>query len=247
MQDPDTHLVEDVGYGKYFDRGPAAGVSQWRCSAVIKKNGGIGVVAEYGWRADDFGYPEVLVHETSGVREWRDEFWFQAEEAAVAFGVLVIDGVQGRNAFDHEALVEVSTYDAGSSLDDDVDDTKVVGHDGEVLGEGVPLREALVRAGILSEARLGQDPDGGSDEDSGADECSDGSRGGQLGEQDGSEDDSSDSGGSSDSGDSSGSGDSSDSDSDLDGDSDLEGNECPACGACWRIGERCRPGCDGEQ
>jgi len=68
MQDPDTHLVEDVGYGKYFDRGPAAGVSQWRCSAVIKKNGGIGVVAEYGWRADDFGYPEVLVHETSGVR-----------------------------------------------------------------------------------------------------------------------------------------------------------------------------------
>ena len=56
----------------------------------------------------DFGYPELLVHETNGVREWRNEFWFQAEEAAVAFGVLVIDGVQGRNAFGHEALVRWS-------------------------------------------------------------------------------------------------------------------------------------------
>ena len=69
------------------------------------------MVAEYGWRSDDFAYPELLVHERNGVRKWWNEFWFQAEEAAVAFGVLVIDGVQGRNAFDHEApLVEVSTF-----------------------------------------------------------------------------------------------------------------------------------------
>ena len=110
-----------------------------------------------------FGYPELLVHETNGGREWRDEFWFQAEEAAVAFGVLVIDGVQGRNAFDHEAVVEVSTFDANTNLADDVEFVKVVALDGEVLDDGVPLRAALVKAGILSAARLGSGLDGDSD------------------------------------------------------------------------------------
>jgi len=238
-QAPDTHLVEKAGFGKYFDRGPEASEERWQCSIVLKSSGGIGVVAKYGWRANEFGYPELLVHETSGVQEWRDEFWFQAEGAAVAFGVLVIDGVQGRNAFDHEAVVEVSTFDANTNLADDVELARVVALDGEVLDDGVPLRAALVKAGILSAARLGPDPDGGSDMDGSGDEGSDGSGGS---EQDGSvgtteTDDSRDSGGSGDSSDGSGSGDDSTTDSDLDGDPDLVGNECLSCGACWRIGE----------
>ena len=249
MQAPDTHLVENACSKKYFDRGPEASEEQWQCSVVVTSSGAIGVVAKYGWRADAFGYPELLVQETSGVGEWRDEHWFQVEEAAVAFGVLVIDGVRGRNAFDHEAVVEVSTFDANTNVADDVDFVKVVALDGEVLGDGVPLREALVRAGILSAARLGPEPKGDSGTDGSDDGCSDGSEGGQLSERDGSSgtaetDDGSDGGCS---GDSDGSGDSSESDSDLDGDSDLEGNECGACGACWRIGEQCRLGCRGEQ
>ena len=249
MQAPDTHLVENACSKKYFDRGPEASEEQWQCSVVVTSSGAIGVVAKYGRRADAFGYPELLVQETSGVSEWRDEHWFQAEEAAVAFGVLVIDGVRGRNAFDHEAVVEVSTFDANTNLADDVDFVKVVALDGEVLDDGVPLRTALVRAGILSAARLGPDPGGGSDLDGSGDEGSDGSGGS---EQDGSvgtteTDDSRDSGGSGDSSDSDGSGDDSTTDSDLDGDPDLVGNECLSCGACWRIGEQCRPGCEGEQ
>ena len=259
-QAPDTHLVERAGLGKYFDRGPEASEERWQCSIVLTPNGGIGVVAKYGWRANEFGYPELLVHETNGVQEWRDEGWFRAEGTAVAFGVLVIDGVQGRNAFDHEAVVEVSTFDANTNLADDVELARVIAFDGEVLDDGVPLRAALVKAGIVSAARLGPDPDGGSDMDGSGNEGSDGSGGG---EQDGSvgrtdtddsrgsgssgdssDDDGSEGGGS---GDGDGSGDSSESDSDLDGDSDLEGNECGACGACWRIGEQCRLGCRGEQ
>jgi len=57
-QAPDTHLVERAGLGKYFDRGPEASEERWQCSIVLTPNGGIGVVAKYGWRANEFGYPE---------------------------------------------------------------------------------------------------------------------------------------------------------------------------------------------
>ena len=251
MLEPDAHLVELVGFGKHFGRGPEAGESQWVCSVVVKSNGDIGVVPDGGWRQNEFGYPEILVVETGFENGWRDEFWFQGVEASVAWGVVSVDGVHGRNAFDHKAVVEVWTYDVNTCLDVDVDDARVVAHDGEVLDSAVPLREALVEAGILSEARLGPDLD--SDLEEGGGSSSSGS-GDSAEDEDPADDEGSgcDEDGGSDSGvDGSGDGEGSAVDEgsgDDEGLAEDEGDdesECEACGACWRDGERCRSDCEG--
>jgi len=77
--------------------------------------------AQWGYRQGGRGYPEIFLHDTGGAQEWRNEYWFQGEEASVAFGVLIVDGEQGRNCFDFEAsLVQVWTCDVNTYLDEDV-------------------------------------------------------------------------------------------------------------------------------
>jgi len=251
MQGPDTHLVEMVGFGKYFNHGPER-EEQWRCSAVVRgtsRHSSIGVVPWEGYRLDEWGRPEILVHEADD-SGWRDEYWFQGEEAAVVFGALVIDGHRGTNCDDHEGCVEVWTcdHDSGEALTgDDFDTVRIVSVEGEVVDTDLTLKVALRDAGIVSEARLfparGEDEDTSSDSSgcSAGEDLEDGAEGGLSGScrSDGGSDSDVDGGG-----DDAGSAEDKGSGDDESGSSGSS-NECAACGACWRIGEECRSDCEG--